>query len=275
VSFTQIPREFKELPIHLVDAPALPARTQMDEDKLRELAESIKAIGLQQPMIVARTGERYQIIAGHRRRVACELAGQVTAPCIVYPSLEVALEAIKYAENRFREDLNAADEALYFSELLETQCGNDTNRLVDLVHESRAYVEGRLLLFQGHSDVFEALRAESISIGAAHELNKCHDDVMRHYFLSNAIRDGASITIVRGWMQQWTRSLVPSSGKPGITAVDATAAPVPQTNYFTCYVCGKDHDVHLMTPINVHGYCRKAILDPLVHGDVTPATPHT
>jgi len=91
VNLAEITREFSELALALVDEPALPSRSTMDDEKMRELVGSIRANGLLQPMIVARVGERYEVVAGHRRRIACARAGLFVAPCIVYPSKDAAL----------------------------------------------------------------------------------------------------------------------------------------------------------------------------------------
>lgn len=260
-------REFAYVPLDRIDEPQLPSRSQMDEQRMEELAENIRALGVLQPLILARVADRYEVIAGHRRWHASRRAGLVEVPALIFPDKSAADEAAKFAENHFREDLNAADEAIYFAELLELHCGGDTNRLAELVHKKRDYVEGRLLLFSGDTVVFTALSEGKIKIGIAHELNKCSEELMRRYFLDCAIRGGATIATVTGWVQQWRAGLGPGgeSGTPSAPASDPS--PVAQTNYFTCYVCGGTEDVHLMQPVNVHVHCKKAILDKVVHGD--------
>jgi ParB/RepB/Spo0J family partition protein len=264
MDLTTISREFKELPLGLIDAPALPSRSEMDEVKLEELTASIRRLGLQQPMVVARVGERFEVIAGHRRRIACGRAGLVAAPCIIYPSQDAALEAIKYAENRHREELNAADEAIWFSELLERDCGGDVDVLCDRIGEKRTYVEGRLLLFQGDELVFERLRKAEIRIGVAQQLNRCSDQQYRRYLLHQAILGGATVAVVSGWIADWENSQRLLSGTSPQVVSTASPGPVPETDYFRCYICGKTHDVHVMRPINVHDYCERAILAPMM-----------
>lgn len=258
------PREFKELPIGLIDEPVLPSRSQMDEQKLDELVASIRAIGLQQPMVVARVGERFEVIAGHRRRLACGRAGLAVAPCIVYASKDDAQEAIKFAENYHREELNAADEALWFSELLERKCGGDVDALAALVGVKRGYVEGRLELFQGCPEVFEKLRAGSISIGVAHELNKITDKEYRHYYLVHSVQGGATIATVAGYVQQWRAIFVDipkAPAPPEGSAPSASAAPVHDP--MRCYVCHKS-DHRIPEFLYVHTSCREAVLDELL-----------
>jgi ParB family chromosome partitioning protein len=264
MSLADVRREFCEIPIGLIDDPQLPARATMDEQKLDELVADIRRKGLLQPMIVARTGDRYEVIAGHRRRIACARAGLAAAPCIVYPTKQAALEGVKYSENRFREELNAAEEAMLFAELLERDCGGDVDTLCEQLGEKRSYVEGRLLLFQGDPRVFHALQHGQIPIGVAHELNRCSDDPQRGSFLWNAVHGGSTIAVVRGWIDDWKRSQQLAGGAAAPLEPLTAPAPVPDTNYFRCYCCGRTDNVHAMRPLNVHDHCRLAILDPLL-----------
>ena len=268
-----IKREFREIPIGLIDEPALAARSSMDDTALEELAADIRRKGLLQPMIVAATGDRYEVIAGHRRRIACGRAGLVAAPCIVYASRDAALEGVKYSENRFREDLGAADEAILFSELLERDCGGDVDRLCEQLGETRAYVEGRLVLFQGDPHIFEALQAGKITIGVAHQLNRCTDELQRRSFLHSAIHGGATIAVVSGWIQTWQTiaQLTPPGGAAGVSS--PAPGPIPQTDMFRCIVCGDNCHTHLIKFLPVHDYCNLAVLEKILQAYRVPGDP--
>lgn len=270
MNLATVPREYREIPLGLIDEPVLPSRGSMSDEGLDELTSDIRAKGLIQPLIVARTGERYEVIAGHRRFIACGRAGLAAVPCAIYPSAAAALEAVKWSENRFREDLNAAEEAIWFAELLERDCAGDVDQLCAQLGAKRSYVEGRLLLIHGDALVFRALQDGRIVIGIAHALNKCSNELMRRYFLDAAIRGGATIALVVGWVQEYERSLGAQLGETGTMASVALTAPMPETNYFTCAVCLGTDNVHLMRPLNVHDYCKLAVLDKLLatlHGD--------
>lgn len=257
-------REFRELPIGLLDAPPNPSRTSMNERNLDELVDSIRAHGILQPLSVTPAGDRYEVLAGHRRLLAAARAGLAAVPCLVYPSDAAGLIAVQYDENRRREELNAADEAIWFSELLEQQCGGDVDALCALLKEKRSYVEGRLLLFQGDARVFEALQDDRIKIGVAHQLNRCTNELHRRYLLHQAIVGGATVAIVSGWIQDWQQQEAALAGRPLPVSSASAPAPVPQTDFFRCYVCGGTDHVHTMQPVNVHGHCQLAILDKLL-----------
>src|SRR5262245_37018830 len=253
--------EFRHVPVQLIDAPELPARAEMDEGKMDELIADVKTKGVLVPLSLVRVRDRYEVVAGHRRRIAAERASVLTVPALVYAEKTAALEAVKWSENRFREEMSVAEEATYFAELLERDCGGDTNKLAELLGEKRSYIEGRLLLFQGAAEVFDALAQRKITIGVAHELNKCDEKLMRDYYLDCAIRQGATIGLVANWIEQWRHSRGPCTATDDATPAASTPGPVPQTNFFTCIACGESDDVHLMQPVNVHTHGRKAVLD--------------
>lgn len=264
MSVALLPREFKELPLALIDEPPLPSRTQMDEQKLEELVASIRQLGLLQPMIVARVGERFEVIAGHRRRMACGRAGLVAAPCIVFASRDAALDAAQGHENTKREELSPADEALWFAELLETKCGGDIEQLCGLVGEKLHYVDNRLALLRGDPDVFESLRQNKIKIGVAHELNKCPAADYRRYYLYLAIRDGATVAAVCGWITEWKKLYAtplpasdPAAPAPTMLVRVSTFDPM------RCAVCGES-DQRIPHMIPVHPACKEAILDKML-----------
>lgn len=255
---------FGELAIHRIREPELPSRSAMDDEKLNELTADIRHRGLLQPIIVAMVGEEAEVIAGHRRRIACGRAGLVVVPCLIYSSKTAALEGVKYAENRFREELSAADEAIYFSEVLERDCAGDVDTLCAVMNEKRSYVEGRLNLFAGDPEVFKALQADRIQIGVAQQLNKCSDQDIRRSFLRNAMIGGATVAIVAGWISEWKKvhDLTPS-GAAAIPAAESPL-PVPQNDVFRCEICGENNHPHTLRYMPVHGHCDLAILQPLL-----------
>src|ERR1035438_6100909 len=107
-----------QLAIELIDRNPYQTRTHVDEPALRELADSIKATGVLQPITVrAIPGGRYQLIAGERRWLASQQAGKATVPSIVRQvSNEQAME-MTIIENLQREDLNPVEQARAFDRL--------------------------------------------------------------------------------------------------------------------------------------------------------------
>lgn len=258
------PPEYVELLLASIDEPSTASRSSMDDEKMTELVASIRALGLLQPIGVQVVGPRYRVLYGHRRYIACVRAGLIAVKCLVYAEDDTSHMARQFGENYFREELSVTDEAILFAELLEKECGGDTDRVAAVVHMSRSYVEGRLLLFQGDPDVFAALGAGTVTIGVAHELNKCDELAHRRMLLKDAIDGGATVAIVRGWVSEYFRVHKPAGANTDFSASTYTPGPVPQTNYFTCAICRGTENVAAMQPVNLHTYCREASFEKML-----------
>ena len=263
--------EPREIPIGMIDPPVLPARMAMDEVKFEELCASVRKFGIIQRLILVRTGERYEVVAGHRRYLAACRVNLVAVPADVYATKDDAQEGIKHAENRFREDLSPAEEAAYFQELYDGIAGGDVDRVCEIVGEKFNYVSDRLLLFQGCPLVFDALKERKIKLGVATEINKVTDERVRRALLHDAILGGATVAVVRGWVTDWKRDADRGSAPLPPPDAPSPAGPSPVSNFFTCICCLGTDNVHLMTQVNVHTHCKLAILDKLVAAYNNPA----
>lgn len=190
--------KYKRIGIDLVREPEHTARLEMNDEKLASLMESIKEIGIIEPLIVKPLDEgRYEVIAGHRRLLASRLAGLAEVPCKVETDDKLAI-AIKIHENVEREELNAGEEAIFFAELYD-QLGEDVDEVCAAVRKSRDYVEKRLNLMRGEPAVREALTKNEINFGVALELNRMAIPRDRTWYLSHACRTGATTATVRQW----------------------------------------------------------------------------
>lgn len=250
------------IPVGLIDPPELASRTDMDPERMDLLVASIRATGFWSVLVVVAIGERYRVVAGHRRSIAAKRAGLVAVPCFVYDSESAALDAIQFAENARRDDLSVTDEAIWFGMLLGKYPEQGTDGVAARVGESRAYVEGRLALLTGCERVFAALAAKEIPIGVAQELNKCTEDAHRFMLLDQSVRGGATVGLVRAWVQEWRLVHLPAS--PGAAAAPVADAPsaVVMDDYFVCRICGERHHPQNMRPLNGHDYCWQSVIDP-------------
>lgn len=262
--------EPRDVPIALIDEPQVPARMSMDDEKFDELCADIRKRGIFQRLILVQTGDRYEVVAGHRRFKAAQRLDLASVPADVFPTMEAALEGVKHAENRFREDLSPAEEAAFFSDLLERHCGGDVDRLCELVGESFDYVSDRLNLFAGCPVIFEALKERKIKLGVAIELNKVTDERVRRALLYDCVQGGATVAVAKGMVMDWKRSADLGTTPLAPLGEASMPGPIPETNFFTCICCGRTDNVHLMQPVNVHTHCRMAILDPLLEAYNNP-----
>ena len=144
-------------------------RTQMDSESLQELADSIRAQGLMQPILVREAGSGYEIIAGERRWRAAQLAGLSEVPVLLREVADDAVAAMALIENIQREDLNAIDEAQGLHRLIQ-EFGMTHDAVAQAVGKSRAAVSNLLRLLNLSRPVQDMLTAGLIEMGHARAL---------------------------------------------------------------------------------------------------------
>ena len=98
--------EYRLIEIELIDDPAAPMRETMDEQAMGELIGSIMDVGLQVPLRVKQVGDRYEVIAGHRRLIACRQAALPKVKCMIDHQANISDLAKMVAENTGREEIN-------------------------------------------------------------------------------------------------------------------------------------------------------------------------
>lgn len=255
----------RDVPLHLIDDPALASRSEMDDAKMDELVSSMRTLGVVQPIVLVERGARFEVVAGHRRTVAARRVGLPMIPAMVYPAAHPYLRVIQAHENGRREDVNPVDEAFWFAELLKCECGDDIDRLAGLVGESVSYVDSRLCLLELDDATREALRVGSIKIGVARELMKVTDPHYRNYYLAHAIKSGATVAVVCGWVIEWKQTHGANHPAAPLSSVEQVASSGAAYDPLRCAICGKNDPRYIPETIPVHTHCRLAILEPLLH----------
>ena len=142
-------------------------RTRFEESTLRELADSIKASGVIQPLLVRRTGPgEYQLVAGERRLRASQLAGLAKVPAIVKEFDDRAMLELALIENIQREDLNPIDEAKAYQALVD-KVGLTHDQLSERVGKQRATITNALRLLSLPPEVMDMVSRGTLSAGHA------------------------------------------------------------------------------------------------------------
>ena len=158
------------LRLDVLQAGKYQPRTRMDEGSLYELAESIKAQGIMQPILVRPVGEgRYEIIAGERRSRAAKLAGLTEVPVLVKDVPDEAAAAMALIENIQREDLNPLEEAQGLQRLT-VEFGLTHEQAAQAVGRSRSAASNLLRLLNLADPVQSMLMAGDIDMGHARAL---------------------------------------------------------------------------------------------------------
>lgn len=157
----------RELPVDLIQRGQYQPRRDFDPFALQELADSIKAQGVMQPIVVRPiANERFEIIAGERRWRAVQLAGMDSIPVLIRNVSDEATIAMSLIENIQREDLNPIEEA-YALERLQDEFDMTQQQVADAVGKSRSAVANLLRLMSLQSDVRTLLEHGDLDMGHA------------------------------------------------------------------------------------------------------------
>ena len=241
------------IPLALIDEPAHAVRSTFDEVQLAELATSIADMGLIQPIIVKPAGERFEVIAGHRRLIACQIARLDPVPCLVREPGAVDPNAVKIAENYYRENVNPAEEAAFLEELLRTRCGGDTDNLAALIKHSRSYVEDRLMLNRGDPEILAALKRRDISLTVA------PGRIVTVIGPNAAIRGGATAGVIRNWRTTEVQNFSSTESGDAAAASAINAAAAFQPHEMRCLFCGEADEPERIEHLWLHKHCRRYV----------------
>ena len=182
-----------EVPIERIQPNPSQPRREFDDEALQELADSIREIGIVQPISLRSTGDgMYQIIAGERRWRAAALAGLSTVPAYIRTADDEKMMQMALVENIQREDLNAIEIALAYQNLIE-QYGLKQEELSLKVGKKRATVANYLRLLKLPAQVQMALKTKQIAQGHARALLALHSPAMQVRLFEEIQREGYSV----------------------------------------------------------------------------------
>ena len=175
----------------IIPNPTQP-RTEFDEEALEELAESIRQLGLIQPITVKRDGEKYIIISGERRWRASEKAGLKSMPAYIREVDDTTLHAMALVENIQREDLNAIEISLGMQRLIE-ECGLTQEALAERLGKKRSTVANYLRLLNLPDEVQFAIKGGIISMGHAKAIASAESKAKQLSWLKRCIKSNLSV----------------------------------------------------------------------------------
>jgi len=172
-------------------SPYQPRKT-IGEAELKELAESIRASGILQPILARRVGERFELVAGERRWRAAQLAGLTKVPVLVRAITDQDSAVFGLVENLQREDLNAIEKAQGFR-LLMTTLGTTQDEVAKKVGLERSTVANFLRLLDLPDDVQAHVSRGTLSMGHARTLLALPDSATASAFANECIKGGWSV----------------------------------------------------------------------------------
>jgi len=210
----------RELPIGSVEPNPLQPRRVFDEETLEGLVESVKELGVLQPILVRERGDQFELIAGERRWRAAKRAGLPTIPAVVRTADDEASLEQALVENLHRQDLNALEEAGAYQQLIE-DFGLTQEQVAKRVGKSRSAVANHLRLFQLPPAVQKLVGEGLLSAGHAKALLSHPDRSYQELLARRAVAEALSVRDVESLVKE-RLDLEAGLGAGSDTAPDTT-----------------------------------------------------
>ena len=215
---TQGTSTINEIPLDQIEPNPNQPRREFDSEALQELANSIREIGIIQPITLRQTDEhRFQIIAGERRWRASQLAGLEAIPAYIRTIKDENVMEMALVENIQREDLNAIEIALAYEHLLEAD-GMTQEKVSERVGKSRTAITNYLRLLRLPAQVQMALQKKEIDMGHARALLAVDSPSLQIKLFNEVQKNGYSVRKVEELAQQLKNGEDIESGKKKIAA---------------------------------------------------------
>jgi ParB family chromosome partitioning protein len=185
----------EEIPVSQIRPNPFQPRQHFDEDELAALAESIKEVGILQPVLVRETADGYELIAGERRWRAARRLGLHQIPALVRDTDDASALEHAVVENVHRTDLNVLEEAAAYQQLIE-DFGLTHEEVAIRVGRSRAAVSNTLRLLQLPPTVQRMVRDRSLTMGHARALLGTPDRALQERLAKQVVAEGLSVRAV-------------------------------------------------------------------------------
>ena len=190
--YTDSSQKVEEIPIAKIKRNPYQPRTHFNTENLEALSESLKEHGLQQPILVRRKADYFELIAGERRLRASELAGWTTIPAIIKDFTDLESSQIAIIENIEREALSAMDTAVGYQRLIEDFNFTHEN-IAQIFKRSRSAISNTLRLLKLPKAIQKLVQQDHISDGHAKVLLSLEDEESMLAVADRVIKEKLSV----------------------------------------------------------------------------------
>ena len=205
------PAAVTEIPVNQIVPNPWQPRSAFDPEALQELADSIRALGIIQPLTLRQTGpESYQIISGERRFRAAQAAGLTRVPAYVRQADDAAMLEMAIVENIQREDLDPIETALSFQRLID-ECNLTQEAMALRVGKKRATITNSLRLLKLPEEIQKALKTGQLSTGHAKVLLGVEDPARQRALFEQTVRYGWSVRQLEQKVQEAPQQPAPAA----------------------------------------------------------------
>jgi ParB family chromosome partitioning protein len=250
--------QVQSIALSLIDRPDVPDRMSISPEYIKELADSIGQVGLMQPIILSPRNGRFEIVAGDCRYQAFLSLGRTEIPAIIKELDAESVSISRATENLQRADLTVIEEARIYQRL-HIDHKMTWDMIAKRTGKSASIIKRRYDLLKMPEILIKALHDKKIGYAVAEELDRLKDLAKVEYYMSFCIDHGATLTVVRGWVdeaQAQTRQKSAVDG--GGDWVEGT--PEARVVYTSCDCCHGPVDVMRVQGMRVCPECKKTIL---------------
>ena len=220
----------------MIDRPVKIARDTIDPERVRELAESIRESGLQQPIKVRPVNGRYEIVFGDRRYLAHKLLDLKTIKAIVTEMDDQETVVIRGIENLQRENLSPSEEAMCYR-ALKDEGMLSIPQIAKKTGKTYVTIKRYLDFSECPEDVRRAVDQKRMTMNVLEALREIEDPEVFKYHFDMAAQNGITIQVARLWVDDYMKSKMgkfySDGGSPPSGGVDSISKPV----YMTCECC--------------------------------------
>ena len=202
--------EVLDVQIDLIQPGLQQPRTTFDQAKLDELAQSIRASGIIQPLLLRRRGGMFELVAGERRWRAAQIAGLRNVPAIVRDIPDEKLLELALIENIQRADLNPVEEANAYKKLIES-LGLTQEEVAQRVGRDRSFVTNYLRILKLPSEIRLLLEREKLSFGHARALLTIDNALLQRRLAQKIVKNNWSVREVERRVRNLTAEKQPRS----------------------------------------------------------------
>lgn len=247
----------KLVSMNMIDRPKEGVRMEIDPESVTELANSIHEQGLLQPILIRKTGSRFEIVAGDRRFLAHQQLARkdIRATIVEMSDLECALA--RATENLTRADLTPLEEAAIYKDLYESR-DMTPEQIGKRMGKSPGTIIRRMTILQMSPCLQKAVHDKKISVSAAEELAMIKDIASLEYYLECAVEHGATQAVCRTWAKDWKdgqRRKDSGAGEGGLPQAPFESKPT----YVTCDTCLGAMELGKEVVLRVCPGCAKSI----------------
>ena len=247
------------VPLVEIDPPGEAQRDSIDPGKIIELAESIRAKGLQEPILLRPVNGRKEIVFGHRRFLAHQLLGRENIRAFVREMDDVEVIMIRAIENLQRENLSPLEEARSYN-LMRERVGMGIDDICKATGKSESTVKRYLRFYRMPPEFREAVDRGGVSLGVAERLIEVEDTFLRSQWLRMAVENGITVAVAELWVSDYQKSKAGTRFEGVVDVGEGELNPEPKKVYVTCMVCSDPVEISQAKQIILCPGCRKKVV---------------